>query len=124
MFPVTVTINTLPELQAVMAALKAEAPAPVAEAKAVAPKPEKAKAAATPAAAPAPTAAPAASEPSAAGSSGISAEELTKVIVATVARTSREQVLAVLNSKFGVNAGKEITDPATRAAAAEALGAL
>jgi len=50
--------------------------------------------------------------------------DLTKVVVATVARTSREQVLTMLQEKFGVTAGKQITDPAVRAQAKTALEAL
>ena len=54
----------------------------------------------------------------------MSADDLTKVIVATVARTSRDQVLAMLREKFDVGAGKEITDPAIRAQAKAALEAM
>jgi len=54
----------------------------------------------------------------------MSADDLTKVIVATVARTSRDQVLAMLRKEFDVGAGKEITDPAIRAKAKAALEAL
>lgn len=75
-----------------------------------------------------------AAEPSAQGTKGastassdapeMSADDLTKVIVVTVARTSRDQVLAMLREKFDVGAGKEITDPAIRAQAKAALEAM
>lgn len=54
----------------------------------------------------------------------MSADDLTKVIVATVARTSREEVLGLLADTFGVKAGKEITDPAIRVKVKAALEAL
>lgn len=79
----------------------------------------KAKAAAEPSA-PAKTAAPAASS----DAPEMSADDLTKVIVATVARTSREAVLGLLADTFGVKAGKEITDPAVRVKVKAALEAL
>lgn len=85
-------------------------------AKVEAPKP---KAAAEPSA-PAKTAAPAASS----DAPEMSADDLTKVIVATVARTSREAVLGLLADSFGVKAGKEITDPAVRVKVKAALEAL
>lgn len=50
--------------------------------------------------------------------------DLTKVIVAAVARTSRDQVLGLLSEKFNVTAGKQITDPAVRKQAKQALEAL
>lgn len=86
-----------------------------------APKPEAKPAAVV--TAPAPTAAPTASSdaPSAAE---VTPEQLTKVIVAAVARTNRDAVLGLLSDQFGVKAGKEITDPATRAKAVAAIGAL
>lgn len=88
-------------------------------AKVEAPKPKAEKPAAEPTA-PAATAAPAASS----AAPEMSADDLTKVIVSTVARTSREAVLGLLADTFGVKAGKEITDPAIRAKAKAALEAL
>lgn len=79
------------------------------------PKPETAVAATAPA--------PAAAQ-TASSSAGMTEADLTKVIVAAVARTSREQVLGLLNDKFNVTAGKQITDPAVREQAKQALEAL
>lgn len=50
--------------------------------------------------------------------------DLTKVVVATVARVGKEATLDVLQTQFGVTAGKQITDPAIRAKAKAALEAL
>lgn len=79
------------------------------------PKPETAVAATAPA--------PAAAQTASSGA-GMTEADLTKVIVAAVARTSREQVLGLLNDKFNVTAGKQITDPAVREQAKQALEAL
>ena len=45
-------------------------------------------------------------------------------MVSAVARTDRETVLAMLQTKFSVKAGKEITDPVIRAKAKAELDAL
>jgi len=84
------------------------------------PKPEPAAVTSAPEKADASTASSSAPETSPA----MTEADLTKVVVATVARTSREQVLALLQDKFGVTAGKQITDPAVRAQAKAALEAL
>ncbi len=55
---------------------------------------------------------------------GMTEKDLTAVIIKTVAATSRDQVIALLTEQFGVKAGKEITDPAERAKARDALEAL
>lgn len=79
------------------------------------PKPETAVAATAPA--------PAAAQTASSGA-GMTEADLTKVIVAAVARTSRDQVLGLLSEKFNVTAGKQITDPAVREQAKAALEAL
>lgn len=139
MFPVTITLHDAAELNTVLNALnnpqpaerKVEAPKPSAKAEKPAEKVAKPATASpsegnvTPAvtATASPTASTASSsEP--VKSAGLTAEELTKVIVAAVARTSRDAVLGLLKDEFGVSAGKEITDPAVRAQAAAKIGAL
>jgi len=101
--------------------IPAEKPAPAAKPeKVVDPKPEPAAATS----AQEKVAASTASSDAAETSPAMTEADLTKVVVATVARTSREQVLALLQEKFGVTAGKQITDPAVRAKAKAALEAL
>jgi len=100
--------------------IPAEKPAKQEPEKVVDPKPEPAAATSAPEKADASTASSSAPETSAA----MTEADLTKVVVATVARTSREQVLELLQEKFGVTAGKQITDPAVRAQAKAALEAL
>mgnify|MGYP000237460798 CR=1 FL=1 len=55
---------------------------------------------------------------------GMTAEQLTKVIVKAVAATDADQVKAILKKDFGVSAGKEITDPAVRQELADKLQGL
>lgn len=55
---------------------------------------------------------------------GMTAEQLTKVIVKAVAATDADQVKAILKKDFGVAAGKEITDPAVRQELADKLQGL
>lgn len=55
---------------------------------------------------------------------GMTADELTAVIVSAVKTHGRETVLKVLKDDFGVAAGKEITDPAVRKQLADKLASL
>lgn len=55
---------------------------------------------------------------------GMTAEELTAIIVATAGVVGQPAVRAVLKNEFGVSAGKEITDPAVRRELATRLEAL
>lgn len=138
MIKVTLEFNTQAELLAFFASSAGAAPTTKVES----PKSQKPTAASETTKAAAPTAtetakvadpkpaaepsAPAAAAVSTASSSeaGLSPEELTKAIVAAVARTSREAVLGLLQADFNVQAGKQITDPAIRAKAKAALEAL
>lgn len=52
------------------------------------------------------------------------AKQVTDAVVSAVARVGKESVIALLRDRFNVAAGKEITDPATRAEAVAALTAL
>ena len=143
MFPVTVTLQNAAQLTAVMAALGANAAVIDESTKVAAPKSvkttaattaPKTEAALTPTTTtavtedPKPAAAATAPAPAAAqtASSDVAMTEadLTKVVVAAVARVGKEDVLKVLQDKFNVTAGKQITDPAVRAQAKEALEAL
>ena len=146
MFPVTVTLQNAAQLTAVMAALGANAAVidestKVAATKQAKPQPDPNKAEAKvekttgtvssiseEKADPKPAAAATAPAPAAAqtASSDVAMTEadLTKVVVAAVARVGKEDVLKVLQDKFNVTAGKQITDPAVRAQAKEALEAL
>lgn len=54
----------------------------------------------------------------------VSAADLTEAIVKTVAATSRDAVVDLLQTKFGVKAGKEITDSDKRAEVIAALDEL
>lgn len=58
------------------------------------------------------------------GDAGMTAEQLTKVIVKAVAATDADTVKAILKKDFGVAAGKEITDPAVRQELADKLQGL
>ena len=55
---------------------------------------------------------------------GLTAEQLTTVIVGAVKTHGKDKVLAVLKDDFGVGSGKEITDPAVREQAAAKIKAL
>lgn len=105
---------------AVAPATKTEKATPKQEPKVEPPKPEPAAATS----APEKVAASTASSSEGEASPALTEADLTKVVVATVARTSREQVLELLQREFGVTAGKQITDPAVRAQAKAALEAL
>lgn len=152
MFPVTVTLHDAAQLTAVMAALqpttaaaKVEAPKPTKVEKAspdtttavtksntttdtksttegtVSSIPEE-KADPKPAAAA--TGQVQAGAQTASSDVAMTEADLTKVVVATVARVGKEATLDVLQTQFGVTAGKQITDPAIRAKAKAALEAL
>lgn len=54
----------------------------------------------------------------------MTAEELSKKVVATVQATSKAAVLELLDTQFKVKAGKEITEPAERKRAWDALDKL
>jgi hypothetical protein len=143
MFPVTVTLHDAAQLNAVMQALQTPtvAAGKVEPPKSAKPAPEKSNpdtgAAAATTTAPGtaevktdPKPAAAATAPAAAAAQTASSDvvmteaDLTKVVVAAVARVGKEKVLALLQDKFNVTAGKQITDPAVRAQAKEALEAL
>jgi hypothetical protein len=55
---------------------------------------------------------------------GATAQQLTNAIVGAVGKLGRDPVIALLKDKFNVSAGKEITDPATRAKAVAAINEL
>lgn len=145
MFPVTITLQDAAQLNAVMAALqtpttagakveapksariekleKAAATQPVAETKAVKSEPA-AESPSDPKPAAAATAPAQAVAQTASSDAAMSEADLTKVVVAAVARVGKDAVLAVLQDEFNVTAGKQITDPAVRAQAKAKLEAL
>lgn len=121
MIKVTLEFSTLAEAGAALALLGGATPATTT----AAPKTAKAEKDAAGVTAPAPAekeaATPDAAKPE---PEGVTAQQLTNAIVGAVGKLGRDPVIALLKDKFNVSAGKEITDPATRAKAVAAINEL